>query len=101
MAQSRRGVVAALGFPAFCSGASAPLSLVKHHSVDMNLPIGCGGVAVFPNDVIVGDGDGVAVIPCHLADEIAADAAEQEGLEEFYQDAGRRRISASGDLSTR
>lgn len=79
------GVVAALGFPVFCSGASAPLSLVKHHSVDMNLPIGCGGVAVFPNDVIVGDADGVVVIPCHLTDEIAADAAEQEGLEEFIR----------------
>jgi regulator of RNase E activity RraA len=49
----------------------------------MNLPIGCGGVAVFPNDVIIGDTDGVVVIPHHLAEEIAVDAAEQESLEEF------------------
>jgi regulator of RNase E activity RraA len=49
----------------------------------MNLPIGCGGVAVFPGDIIVGDVDGVVVIPRHLADEIAADAAEQEHLEDF------------------
>ena len=77
------GVIAAMGFPVFCSGASAPLNLVKHHPADMNLPIGCGGVAVFPGDIIVGDVDGVVVIPRHLADEIAADAAEQEHLEDF------------------
>ena len=77
------GVIAACGMPVFCAGASAPTNLIKHHSVDMNLPIGCGGVAVFPSDIIVGDIDGIVVIPQHLAEEIAADAAEQEGLEEF------------------
>jgi regulator of RNase E activity RraA len=77
------GVIATCGMPVFCAGASAPTNLIKHHSVDMNLPIGCGGVAVFPNDVIIGDIDGVVVIPHHLAEEIAVDAAEQEGLEEF------------------
>ena len=77
------GVIAACGMPVFCAGASAPTNLIKHHSVDMNLPIGCGGVAVFPDDIIVGDIDGIVVIPQHLAEEIAADAAEQEGLEEF------------------
>jgi regulator of RNase E activity RraA len=76
-------VIAALGFPVFCSGASAPLNLIKHHPADINLPIGCGGVAVFPGDIIVGDGDGVVVVPRHLADEIANDAAEQEHLEDF------------------
>jgi regulator of RNase E activity RraA len=76
-------VIAALGFPVFCSGASAPLNLIKHHPADINLPIGCGGVAVFPGDIIVGDGDGVVVVPRHLADEIATDAAEQEHLEDF------------------
>jgi regulator of RNase E activity RraA len=77
------GVIAACGMPVFCAGASAPTNLIKHHSVDMNLPIGCGGVAVFPNDIIVGDIDGIVVIPQHLAEEIAVDAAEQESLEEF------------------
>src|ERR1700686_2870506 len=60
-----------------------PTTYTELPSVDMNLPIGCGGVAVFPNDVIVGDIDGVVVIPHHLAEEIAVDAAEQEGLEAF------------------
>lgn len=76
-------VIAAMGFPVFCAGASAPLNLVKHHSIDMNVPIGCGGVAVFPGDVIVGDSDGVVVIPQHLVVEVASDAAEQEQLEDF------------------
>lgn len=77
------GVIAKMGFPVFCAGASAPLNLVKHHSIDINVPIGCGGVAVFPDDIIVGDVEGVVVIPRHLAIEVAADAAEQEQLEEF------------------
>lgn len=77
------GVIAELDFPVFCAGASAPTNLIKHHSVDLNLPIGCGGVAVFPNDIIVGDVDGVVVIPQHLAEEVALDSAEQESMEEF------------------
>ena len=77
------GVIAACGMPVFCAGASAPTNLIAHHSVDMNLPIGCGGVAVFPGDIIVGDVDGIVVLPRHLADEVAQDAAEQERMEEF------------------
>ncbi len=77
------GVIAECGMPVFCAGASAPTNLIKHHSVDMDLPIGCGGVAVFPGDVIVGDIDGIVVIPHHLAEEVAIDAAEQEEMEAF------------------
>jgi regulator of RNase E activity RraA len=77
------GVIAALDFPVFCAGASAPTNLIKHHAVDLNLPIGCGGVAVYPGDIIVGDVDGVVVIPAHLAEEIAIDSAEQERMDEF------------------
>ena len=44
-------------FPVFCAGASAPLNLAQHHAVETNVPIGCGGVAVYPGDIIVGDGD--------------------------------------------
>ena len=47
------------------------------------MPIACGGVPVYPGDMIVGDGDGVVVIPAHLAEEVARDAAEQEVLETF------------------
>lgn len=70
-------------FPVFCAGPSAPLNLAQHHAVESNVPIGCGGVAVYPGDVIVGDRDGVVVLPSALADEVARDAAEQEELEEF------------------
>jgi len=72
-----------MDFPVYGAGGSAPLNLVCHHAVDINLPIACGGVAVFPGDVLVGDGEGVVVIPAHLAAEVARDAHEQETLEEF------------------
>ena len=70
-------------FPVFCAGASAPLNLAQHHAVETNVPIGCGGVAVYPGDIIVGDRDGVVVIPVAMTDEVADDASEQEELEEF------------------
>jgi regulator of RNase E activity RraA len=75
--------IADLPFQVFCAGASAPLNLILHHAVDVNVPIGCGGVAVYPDDIIVGDDDGVVVIPRHLADQVASDAVEQEHLEVF------------------
>jgi regulator of RNase E activity RraA len=77
------GAIAAMDFPVYCAGASAPLNLIHHHAADLNVPIGCGGVAVYPGDIIVGDDEGVAVVPQHLADEVATDAAEQEILEVF------------------
>ncbi len=75
--------IATMEFPVYAAGGSAPLNLVCHHAVDMNLPVACGAVAVFPGDVLVGDAEGVVVIPRHLADEVARDALEQETLEEF------------------
>lgn len=77
------GPLSEMDFPIYCAGGSAPLNLIHHHAIDLNVPIGCGGVAVYPGDVIVGDDEGVAVIPRHLADEVARDAAEQEKLEAF------------------
>ena len=70
-------------FPVFCAGPSAPLNLARHHAVESNVPIGCGGVAVYPGDIIVGDRDGVVVLPSAMADEVSRDAAEQEELETF------------------
>jgi regulator of RNase E activity RraA len=75
--------VAGEAFPVFCAGGSAPLNLAIHHAADANVPISCGGVPVYPGDVIVGDGEGVVVVPAHLADEVARDGAEQELLEVF------------------
>lgn len=75
--------IGALDMPAFHARASAPTNLTKHEALDINVPVGCGGVAVFPGDVIVGDGDGVMVIPAHLADEIAEVCAGMEAFEDF------------------
>ncbi|MEZ2352527.1 ribonuclease activity regulator RraA [Caballeronia sp. RCC_10] len=77
------GTIGDIGLPLFCAGASAPLNLAKHHAVDMNVPIACGGVAVYPGDIVVGDVDGVVIVPRHMAEQVAKDAAEQERLEEF------------------
>jgi len=75
--------IAKMDFPVFCAGGSAPLNLLHHHAIDQNIPIGCGGVAVYPGDVIVGDDEGVVVIPAHLADDVAEAAVEQEKMEMF------------------
>ena len=88
------GTIAELGLPIFCAGASAPLNLAKHHAVDMNLPIACGGVAVYPGDIVVADGDGVVIVPRHLAEDVARDATEQERLEAFIAE----RIEAGAPL---
>jgi regulator of RNase E activity RraA len=77
------GAISRMDFPVFCAGGSAPLNLIRHHAIDLNVPIGCGGVAVYPGDVIVGDDEGVVVIPQHLADEVAEQAVEQEKMEAF------------------
>lgn len=70
-------------FPTYCRAAHAQLGSVAHHAADLQVPIGCGGVLVLPGDVLVGDEDGVVVIPRHLATDVARDAAEQEELEAF------------------
>ena len=54
-----------------------------HQALDINVPIGCGDVAVFPGDVVVGDDDGVIVIPAHLADELADEAINMTLYEDF------------------
>ncbi len=72
-----------LGLPTFAAGGSPTTNLSQHHAVDMQLPIGCGEVAVFPGDVIVADSDGVVVVPRHLAVEVAEAGVRQERLEDF------------------
>ena len=75
--------VAALNMPVFAAKPSAPTNLTKHHAVDIGLPIACGGVAVYPGDIMLGDADGVMVIPRHLANEVAAETVGMELFEEF------------------
>ena len=75
--------IAKLAIPAFHNRPSAPTNLTLHQAIDINVPIGCGDAPVFPSDVVVGDGDGVIVIPAHLADEIADEAVEMTAFEDF------------------
>jgi regulator of RNase E activity RraA len=72
-----------LPFPTYHQRPSAPANITFHLAVDANVPIGCGDVAVFPGDVILGDGDGVVVIPAHLADEVASESVEMTAFEDF------------------
>ena len=75
--------IAEMDFPAYHNRPSAPTNLTLHQALDINVPIGCGDVAVFPGDVMVGDREGVIVIPAHLADEIAHEATEMTAFEDF------------------
>ncbi|MDQ6640056.1 MAG: ribonuclease activity regulator RraA, partial [Pseudomonadota bacterium] len=73
--------VLATGLPVWCRGTAAPASVNGLTFVGWQEPIGCGGVAVMPNDVVVADGDGAVVIPAGLVAEVVAAAVEQERLE--------------------
>jgi len=75
--------IAQLGIPSFHKRASAPTNLTLHQAIALNEPIGCGGVAVFPNDFIVGDDDGVMVVPQNIAAEVAQECIEMTIFEEF------------------
>lgn len=74
-----------LAWPAYCGARSAPLNLVRHHAVESQVPIGCGGVAVYPGDVVVGDAEGVVVIPASMAEEVAQEAAAQTEFEDWVE----------------
>lgn len=69
------------GLPVWCQGTAAPASVAGLTFVGWQEPVGCGGVAVFPNDVIVADDDGAVLIPAALLEEVTAAAIEQERLE--------------------
>jgi len=75
--------IALLAIPAYHCRPSAPTNLTVHQALDINVPIGCGDAPVWPGDVMVGDGEGVVVIPAHLANEIADEATEMTAFEDF------------------
>lgn len=77
--------IAAMDFPAYHQRPSAPTSLIHHHAADTGLPVGCGGVAVFPGDWIVGDAEGVVVVPAGIAAAVAAEAAAMTEFESFVE----------------
>jgi len=88
--------IAQLPFPAYHHRPSAPTNLTVHQALDLNVPIGCGDVAVWPGDVVVGDAEGVVVIPAALADEVAAEAVEMTAFEDFVTERVRAGQSILG-----
>jgi regulator of RNase E activity RraA len=85
-----------VGLAAYAASMNANTNKMIHHPVDFQVPIACGGVAIFPDDVIVGDGEGVVVIPRHLAAQVAEQAAEMETREKFIMDKIRNGASLVG-----
>ncbi len=75
--------IARLPFPAYHQRPAAPTNLTLHQALDINVPIGCGDAPVWPGDVVVGDAEGVVVIPAHLADEVASEAVDTTAFEDF------------------
>ncbi len=75
--------IGALEMPSYHARPSAPTNLTIHQAIDINVPIGCGDAPVFPGDIVVGDSDGVIIIPAGIAGEIADEAVEMTAFEDF------------------
>jgi regulator of RNase E activity RraA len=86
--------IAGLDFPSYARGAHGTTSSVLHHPADFGLPIGCGGVMVQPGDVMVGDAEGVVVIPVNVAEEVAGRCYERDRLEAWLQ----RRVAGGASI---
>ena len=84
------------GLPVWCDGVAAPPSVAGLTFVGWQQPIGCGGVAVFPDDVVVLDDDGAVLIPAALVDEVARMATDQELLETWIMEEVRAGASLPG-----
>jgi regulator of RNase E activity RraA len=88
------GPLAAMAMPVFCRGVTAPPSFNGLLAIEKDVPIGCGGVLVYPGDIVVADEDGVIVIPRHLAEQTARDGLDQEQMEAWI----KRRIEAGESI---
>jgi regulator of RNase E activity RraA len=75
--------IATFDIPVYCTAAAVPANYVGHHAADFGTPVACGGVAVYPGDVIFGDSEAVIVVPREMADEVAAEGAAMERRERF------------------
>jgi regulator of RNase E activity RraA len=84
------------GLPVWCDGVAAPPSVAGLTFVGWQQPIGCGGVAVFPDDVVVLDDDGAVLIPAALVEEVARMATDQELLETWIMEEVRAGASLPG-----
>ncbi|WP_270732696.1 ribonuclease activity regulator RraA [Shimia sp. Alg240-R146] len=88
--------ISELAMPAYHTRPSAPTNLISHHAVAINDPVACGGVSVFPGDVIVGDGEGVVCIPAHLVEQIATESVEMTVFEDFVLEMVQEGVSTFG-----
>ena len=89
--------IAASGLPAYAAAMNAHTNKTVHHPSEIQVPIACGGVAIYPGDLIVGDEEGVVVIPPHLVEEVAVEAEEMELKERFILEKIRRGASIVGN----
>lgn len=83
-----------MAFPVFARGNAAPPSYASMLAVDAEVPISCAGVAVFPGDIVLGDADGVVIIPPELAAEVVGDALEQDRMEAYI----RQRVEGGASI---
>ena len=88
--------IAASGLPAYAAAMNAHTNKTIHYPSEIQVPVACGGVAVFPGDLIVGDQEGVVVIPTKLAEEVAVEAEEMEEKERFIMEKIRAGASIVG-----
>jgi regulator of RNase E activity RraA len=86
--------IAEMDIPAWHVRPSAPTNLIRHHAADVQLPIGCAGVAIYPGDVMMADAEGVVCIPRAMADQVAGEAYDQT----LYEDWVGERINAGDGL---
>jgi regulator of RNase E activity RraA len=84
------------GLPAYHRRPSSPPSPIAHRPVDLQLPIACGGVAVYPGDIVVGDRDAVLVIPPDIVEAVAEEAVKNYEYEEFAEHEVARGRSLKG-----
>lgn len=88
--------IAASGMPAFARAMNAHTNKTVHYPSEIQVPVGCGDVAVFPGDIIVGDAEGVVVIPVHLAAQVGDEASAMEEKEDFILEKIRSGASIVG-----
>ncbi len=76
-------LVASLDMPVYVKSRCAMTNLAAHHAVDINVPVACAGVAIYPGDWLVGDEDGVICIPREIAHAVASVCVEMQETENF------------------
>ena len=81
--------IATLGIPAYHNRPASPTNLTLHQALDIDVPIGCGDVAVWPGDIVVGDDESVIVVPAGIVDAVADEAVEMTAFEDFVTEAVR------------